>query len=195
MENIMFYIPVIGTVGSFALMFLLIWSVARTRQRKHELQAQVQTRLIERFNSAPELIQFLQSNAGQQFVNGVQRAPLYIARNKVVSGISRAIILASIGLAFVVVALVTDLIGIAVPGILFLCLGGGYFAATYVSMRMSERLGLVDEPSPYQPPYQQPYQQPYQAPYQQPQAYTPPQPPPAPAPSAVPLPEEQLPQI
>jgi hypothetical protein len=189
-SNVMFYIPVIGTIGSFALMFLLIWSVARTRQRKNELQAQVQTRLIERFNSAPELIQFLQSQAGQQFVNGVQRAPVYIARNKVVSGISRAIILGSIGLAFVLIAMVVGVMGIAVPGVVFLCLGAGYFAATYVSMKMSERLGLVDDPPPYQPPYQQPYQ----APYQQPQAYTPP--PPAPAPSApVALPEEQLPQI
>ena len=45
---------VFGTVSSLAI----VWVIGRTRQRRYEVQAQVQTKLIDRFGSTPELIDF-----------------------------------------------------------------------------------------------------------------------------------------
>lgn len=74
------WIPVIGMLTSTAMVVLIVYFVAKSRQRRAELQAEVQTRLIDRFGTAPELIEFLQSPAGQQFVSGVQSAPALMAR-------------------------------------------------------------------------------------------------------------------
>ncbi|HEX7149981.1 MAG TPA: hypothetical protein VF618_00730 [Thermoanaerobaculia bacterium] len=186
----------VGMVLAYLVAFALIWAVMRTRQRRNELQAEVQAKLIERFDSAAELTAFLQSQTGQQFVTGVRRTPAFIARNKIISGVSRSIILCSIGLAFVLIAMVMGVSGIAVPGLIFFCLGAGYFAATFVSMKLSEKYGLSDEQQPWQ-------QQSYVAPqpavphtYVAPQSYAQPATPPPPEPVATPVitREEELPQ-
>ena len=66
------WIPVLGTIGTFAFLIILVVSTARTKQKKAELQAQIQTKLVERFESAPELIDFLKSQTGQEFISGVR---------------------------------------------------------------------------------------------------------------------------
>lgn len=119
----------------FAILILAWWNM---RKRRMELQAEVQTKLIERFGSTPELIEFLKSEAGRDFVNGVQRGSIVVTQERVLSGIRRAIILTFIGLGFVGMWLVYDEF-FAFPAILFLSLGIGFLVATVVSMKLSRR--------------------------------------------------------
>lgn len=129
-------IPILGILSSSAMVVLIVYFVSRGRQRRAEVQAEVQTRLIDRFGSAPELIEFLQSPAGRQFVHGVQSAPALLTRERILSGFSRAIILSMVGAAFLGLTFFYD-DDFAVPASILFALGLGYLIATFVSYRLS----------------------------------------------------------
>lgn len=136
------WIPVIGMITSTLMVVLIVYFVARSRQRRAELQAEVQTKLIDRFGSAPELIEFLQSPAGRQFVSGVQGVPGAMARERIMSGFTRSIVLSMLGVAFLALTFFYN-DDFAVPAAILLSLGIGYFLATMVSYRLSSRMGDV----------------------------------------------------
>ena len=133
------FIPIIGILSSTAMVVLIVYFVSRSRQRKAEVQAEVQSRLIDRFGSAPELITFLQSPAGRDFVSGVQSAPAQYARERIMSGFTRAIVLSMLGVAFLALTFFYD-DDFAVPAAIVSSLGVGYLLATVVSYRLSTRM-------------------------------------------------------
>lgn len=130
-------IPIIGILASMVAAVLIVWFVTHSRQRRVEIQAQVQSKLIDRFGSAPELVDFLQSPAGRAFVQGVQSAPVAQTRNRILSGFTRAIVLTSLGLAFVFLTFVHDA-DFTIPAAILFFLGLGYLIATIVSFKLTK---------------------------------------------------------
>lgn len=135
-------IPLLGMTLSFAGVVAIVWIVTRGRQRRVEIQAELQTRLIDKFGSTNELVEFLQSPAGKSFVNGVQSTNKGVVRDRILAGYSRAIILSFLGAAFVVMWIITGSTGLAWPGVLLLALGLGYLVATMTTARMSRSSDL-----------------------------------------------------
>ena len=133
------WIAIMGMLTSTAMVVLIVYMVARSRQRRIEIQAEVQTKLIDRFGSAPELVEFLQSPAGRQFVSGVQGAPGVLARDRIMSGFTRSIVLSMLGVAFLALTFFYN-DDFAVPAAILFSLGIGYFIATFVSYRLSATL-------------------------------------------------------
>ena len=140
-------IPLLGMLLSFGAVIAIVLIVTRSRQRRIEIQADLQAKLIDKFGSSTELVTFLQSPAGKQFVNGVQTGNTVMMRDRIASGFSRAIILSFLGAAFIVLWLITDTRGLAWPGVLLLALGAGYLVATWATTRMSQS-GEVAIPQP-----------------------------------------------
>ncbi len=132
-------IPLFGIVASSATIVCIIFLVTRSRTRRAELQVEMQSRLIDRFGTAPELVQFLHSPAGQHFVAGVQGAPQTMTRERVAAGFTRAIVLSMLGFSFLMLTLLVDH-DFAIPAAILLSLGIGYLLATFVSYRMSTHL-------------------------------------------------------
>ncbi|HKO01654.1 MAG TPA: hypothetical protein VJ032_08180, partial [Thermoanaerobaculia bacterium] len=125
-------VAVISMVGFYTMVTIVGAMFARARQRRSEVQAEVQTKLIERFGTAPELIDFLQSDAGHQFVDGFQNAPRFTAREKILSGLRRGIITTLLGLGLLAIWAVDvrenrDCI---YPAFIILSLGIGFFLST-----------------------------------------------------------------
>jgi hypothetical protein len=139
------WIPIIGILASFGAAVLIVFFIGRSRQRRMEIQAQVQSKLIDRFGSAPELVEFLQSPAGRQFVSGVQTAPVTMARERIHSGFTRAILMTSLGAAFLFLTYFSD-DDFIVPAAILFSLGIGYIIATFLSYRLS-RLPVSEFPS------------------------------------------------
>lgn len=140
------WIPIIGMITSTVMVVLIVYFVARARQRRAEIQAEVQTKLIDRFGSAPELIDFLQSPAGRQFVTGVQGVPGALARERIMSGFTRSIVLSMLGAAFLGLTFFYN-DDFAVPAAILFSLGVGYFLATFVSWRLAASMGEVFRPN------------------------------------------------
>ncbi len=137
-------IPIIGMLSSFGATVLIVYFVVRSRQRQAEVQAEMQSKLIERFGSAPEMITFLQSPAGREFVAGVQRPVVDRTRERILGGFTRSIVLSSLGVGFIFLAFYEDN-GWVIPGAIVLSLGLGYFVATMVSWRLSARLNAESQ--------------------------------------------------
>lgn len=140
-------IPIFGMVTSSAVVVLVVWLVTHSRQRRVEAQVQMQSKLIERFGTAPELIQFLHSPAGRQFVAGVQGAPIALSRERIMAGFTRSILMTSVGVAFVVIAVLDREDDWLIPASIVFSLSLGYLLATYVTYRFSKSIAR-DEAMP-----------------------------------------------
>jgi hypothetical protein len=136
-------IPLLATLMTFVIIGVIVVLVSRARLRRLELQADVQSKLIEKFGTSSELLAFLQSETGRQFVNGVQKGNIVLMRDRIAAGFSRAIIFSFLGAAFIVLWLIMDNRGLAWPGVLLLFLGAGYLVATWATTRMSQSSDVV----------------------------------------------------
>lgn len=143
MEEGLVFIPIIGILSSSAMVILVVWLVTRSRQRRVEVQVEMQSKLIDRFGSAPELVQFLHSPAGQQFVSGVQLAPTLLTRERILSGFTRSIVLSALGVAFLLLTALYER-DFAVPAAILLSLGIGYLLATLLSYKLSGKFPMGD---------------------------------------------------
>jgi hypothetical protein len=132
-------IPIVGILSSSAMVVFVVYFVTRSRQRRVEVQVEMQSRLIDRFGSAPELVQFLHSPAGQHFVSGVNGAPGVLMRERLMSGFTRAIVLTALGCAFLFLTFYSD-DEFAVPAAITFFLGIGFLIATFVSYKLSAKL-------------------------------------------------------
>lgn len=139
MEATMVWIPIIGMITSMTMVVLVVYFVTRSRQRRAEAQVEMQAKLIDRFGSASELISFLQSPAGRQFITGVQGAPEVLTRERIMTGFTRAIVLTMLGLALLFLTFLYDE-NWAVPASIVFALGIGYFLATYISYKLSAKV-------------------------------------------------------
>jgi hypothetical protein len=143
----MVWIQIVGTLASSAMVVLVVYFVTRGRQRRAEAQVQMQMKLIDRFGSAPELVSFLHSPAGRQFVTGVQGAPDVLTRERILGGFTRAVVLSTLGLAFLFLTFLYDK-DWAVPASIVFSLGIGYFLATLISYKLSGKVRAGElEPS------------------------------------------------
>ncbi|HEX8616952.1 MAG TPA: hypothetical protein VF911_05120 [Thermoanaerobaculia bacterium] len=132
-------IPIIAIVSMSAVTVLIVYFVTRGRQRRIEAQVMMQTRLIDRFTSGPELAEFLQSPAGRQFVNAVETSPAAHSGQRIMTGFNRAIVLTMLGLAFLFLTIFSD-DDFVVPAAILFSLGLGNLFATLLSYKLSSKL-------------------------------------------------------
>jgi hypothetical protein len=150
MENGVFVMIVFVSLGSFAMIAAIVWLGVHAKNRRATLQAEVQTRLIDKFSNAPEFVDFLNSDTGKQFLTGIDKMPQLMARDRIVGGVSRGVILMLLGAAFIGIWIVnTDSnIGFMYPGFILAGLGIGFFISTLVSLKLSQKFGLIGNDAP-----------------------------------------------
>lgn len=150
METGVFVMIVFVSLGSFAMIATIVWLGVHAKNRKATLQAEVQTRLIDKFSNAPEFVDFLNSDTGKQFLTGIDKMPKLMARDRIVGGVSRGLILTLLGAAFIAIWIADSNVGFMYPGFILAGLGIGFFISTLVSLKLSQRFGLIgdDDPSP-----------------------------------------------
>ena len=138
------FIPVIAVSGFYITLALIVWTVTKARQRRAEMQSEVQTRMIDKFSSAPEFITFLQSDAGKHFASTFEEVPRAHTRDRILGGVTRSVVLTVLGLGVLAICLTEARdIGFIIAGCILLSLGLGYFIATIVSFRLSKSWGLL----------------------------------------------------
>ncbi|MEO8215661.1 MAG: hypothetical protein ABI718_01115 [Acidobacteriota bacterium] len=116
----------------------IVWVGARKRQREVEAITQVQTKMLDKFGSAPEFVDFLRSGEGLKFLQGFaleRRNPA----EKLFGTIRSGIVLSFFGAAFLALAALTheDPEGFMITGVLIGSVGAGFLVTAYVANRMS----------------------------------------------------------
>jgi hypothetical protein len=148
MDGAVLLIPIICSLGFFTMVVLIVWAGANGKNRRAALQADVQTRLIDKFSNAPEFVAFLNSDTGKQFLTGVDKMPQLMARDRIVGGVSRGVIMMLLGVAFIAIWIADSNIGFMYPGFILMGLGIGFFISTLISLKMSQRFGLIGDDAP-----------------------------------------------
>ncbi|MEK6373416.1 MAG: hypothetical protein AABO58_12055 [Acidobacteriota bacterium] len=138
------FMPVIVSLGFFAMVVWIVWLGTNSKNRRAQAQVEVQTKLIERFGTSKEFIEFLQSPAGRQFVTGVEVTSNLYARDRIVSGFGKGIVISLLGLGFLAIWIFDDNRGFLYPGFILLGLGVGFFLSTLLTIKLSKSYGLID---------------------------------------------------
>jgi len=142
---ILMFIPITISIAFFAMIAFIVWAKSHAKAQQSRYNAEVQTKLIDRFGSGPEMIEFLKSPEGQQFATGISKLPKLAARDRVVSGFTRAIFLTFLGVAFLLLEFTEmENPGFLIAGAVLTALGLANLVSAAVSLKMSKRMGLVD---------------------------------------------------
>ena len=148
METGVFVMIVFVSLGSFTMISLIVWIGVHAKNRRAALQTEVQTRLIDKFSNAPEFVDFLNSDTGKQFLTGIDKMPQLMARDRIVGGVSRGVIVLLLGVAFIGIWIADSNIGFMYPGFILTGLGIGFFISTLVSLKLSQKFGLIGNDTP-----------------------------------------------
>lgn len=148
METGIAVVSVIIPIAFLITVGFIVWASVSAKNRRAAMQAEVQTRLIEKFSSAPEFVEFLNSDTGKQFLSGIDKMPQMMARDRIVGGVSRGVLLTLLGAAFLAIWGADGNIGFMYPGFILLGLGIGFFISTMVALKLSHRYGLIGNDQP-----------------------------------------------
>jgi hypothetical protein len=140
--------------------FVLAWLVRTTIEQKRwnrlsRSQSEVHNKILDRFGTTTELLEYVRSPAGTKFL---ESAPIPLHDKPAMQNAPLTRILWSIQLGVVVMAGALGLLlvstrfdaetaqGFFAMGAIALCVGGGFIASAVVSLVLSRRLGLWQGP-------------------------------------------------
>jgi hypothetical protein len=132
----------------FSLFGFVAWIIFTTirRYKTAKLQAEVQTKLLEKFGSGQELLAYVQSDAGKRFLESLameQRTPY----GRILGAAQAGVILVLLGLALLFlrgrVSGAEE--GFLVSGTIILSLGVGFGLSAALSYFLSKSFGLLSE--------------------------------------------------
>lgn len=136
---------VLGIV-TFSCVGLLIWVVGDTirKSKLARIQSDMQGKLIDKFGSSQELLEFMKTEAGQRFI---QTAPVEERGNpysRILGSIKAGTILTFLGIGFILVHPPGGEFGLLVLGTIFLAIGLGFLVSAGISYFLSKSWGLFD---------------------------------------------------
>ena len=141
---------VIGATIIICSAWIITSIVTSMRQRANtRTRTEVYNRLIDKFGSASELIEFLRSDAGLRFIEEQTLGPAQ-PLTKILSSIRLGVSLALVGLGMLIVgniwdyALGNDLyVVVALGGTVALTAGAGFIIAAAISYKLCKTWGLI----------------------------------------------------
>jgi len=131
-------------LGTLALTGVLVYTYHRRKRDLIQARMQLQTRILDRFDSAQDFAGFLESEGGRRFLAGLSDERGWRPARRIVNGVSVGLVLVALSAAFFIMALVESERHIAFPGVITLALGLGFLAASWASHRLSKAWGLID---------------------------------------------------
>jgi hypothetical protein len=135
---------VVLVMGNLAFSGFFLWLIFQYKLKRRRNDAEERERLLARFGTSEELVDFLSSPAGERFFRTF--APRSSHPVKEVGGaLKGGIILLSLGLAFLILAWAGIVGGEAfyIPGTLLTMIGLGTLASAAISARLLRRSGLL----------------------------------------------------
>jgi hypothetical protein len=151
--------PIMIVFGFSLLAFALSWAIRQAIEQRRwsrlsRTQSEVHNKILDRFGTTAELLEYIRTPAGTKFLESAP-IPLYVDRpapqapyNRTIWSIQLGVIVAAVALGMLLVSFRfggESGAALFALGLIALCLGGGFIASAFVSIRLSRRLGLLDE--------------------------------------------------
>lgn len=129
----------------FLLVGFVLWQGRKRAEHETQRRFELGVRTLERFSDPEALDRFLSGVAGQEFLRMLDsgEAPLH---RRLLRSVQGGMVLAGLGLAFLVLAAVNlDNRQMVIPGTLLVCLGGALLAGAAVTRSLSKRWDILGE--------------------------------------------------
>jgi len=128
------------------VVFWVVFSTFR-RMKVARIQAEVHSKLIDKFASSQDILTFLDSESGKKLVASIGiEQPSRNPYNRILASVQAGVILVCVSVAFLILgANFPDVAeGFKVAGSLGLALGIGFLISAGLSYRLSKNFGLFD---------------------------------------------------
>lgn len=141
--------PILILPVMFATVAFIVWVVVNNRRRRDIMQAQteMQTKLLDKFGSAQELANYLNSEAGQKFVTSatIEQTKPY---GRILGGLTAGIVILLFGLASLSLRPAMPnpdgVLVVTVTGTVSAALGLGFLLASDAAYVLSKNWGLFN---------------------------------------------------
>ena len=149
LEALMIFLT-IGTIAIALGWFIRTLIEQRRWNRLSRQQAEVHNKILDRFGTSSELLEYVKSEAGSKFLESAP-IPVRTERQAPSTPLTRIMWTVQIGVVVAITALGFMLMGayfgregqgVFAMGIIAFCIGAGFIASAVVSLVMSKRLGL-----------------------------------------------------
>ena len=121
------------TLGLFAAVVGIVWLRARVHQARLARQAETQQQLLAKFQSGSELVEFIETEDGKQFLRQFESDP----NRMILVVLSAGIVSTVLGFGLLVLMIWED--GFLFPGVGTTALGVGLIAAAIISKKLSDQ--------------------------------------------------------
>ncbi len=121
------------TLGLFAAVVGIVWLRARVHQARLARQAETQQQLLAKFQSGSELVEFIETEDGKQFLRQFESDP----NRMILVVLSAGIVSTVLGFGLLVLMIWED--GFLFPGVGTTALGAGLIAAAIISKKLSDQ--------------------------------------------------------
>lgn len=128
---------IVGCITLFGMISFAVYTISRANARIAQLRTEFSTRMLEKFGSASEFIEFVRSPEGRKILEGASmEKPVDAA--KLLTSVRRGILLVVLGVTFL---LTIPMFGAGVEptgyiGMVLLALGVGYLVSAVVSRKL-----------------------------------------------------------
>lgn len=150
MEESLF--PMMGSVAFMWVVGWIIKTISNNRKafRMATMQAELQSKLLDKFGSAPELLDFLQSDASQGFAELVPAEARPNPYDKILWSVQAGIVLLMSGLAcmFLRDQLSEGFEAFTVLGAMGVALGVGFLLSAAIAYLLSKKWGVINGRTP-----------------------------------------------
>jgi hypothetical protein len=133
---------VVLVLGEFALVGFILWLLMPVFQEKARRRAELQGRVLERFGSAREFIDFLGTDDGRRFqewLSGRRGTP----HTRILSAVQAGLVLVALGLGLFLASLRMNEDELFTGSAVAASLGLGFLASAWASYRLSKAWGLL----------------------------------------------------
>lgn len=141
---------VLVPLGFFTLAFLIVWTITQNRRKRIESGTEMRVKVLDKFGSSQELVEYLKSDVGQKFF-----APPPVGRACPKARILRSIhvgLIAALGGAALLVVGTAGVGGDRAEGRIMVgavavAVGVAFLISAGISYRLSKSWGLFDQDS------------------------------------------------
>jgi predicted phage tail protein len=122
----------------------VVWAILEWRKTRYK--SQLQSKIVDKFQSVQEFNDFLQSKEGNKFLNFMKFNGL-APKEKLLSSLSKGVILIMLGIALIVAGqfFSGEMRYFTASGIVIIALGVGFLLSTFISYTLSKKWGIIDE--------------------------------------------------
>ena len=145
------FVLIFVSVSTFACIGFCIWVVGDIIRRSKMARAQsdMQTKLIDKFGSSQELLEYMKTEAGQRFIQvaPVEAPPQRNPYSRILRSITAGTILTFLGLGLLSMSSLAGGHGFSVFGTIGLAIGLGFLVSAGISYFLSKSWGLFERES------------------------------------------------